>query len=132
VAYSYESILTAQFQTIDAEQAQAAADLESARHAEDPDRVNMAANQILQLDMQRAALAQRAQGYSAGQQSAQPRSRFGLSPEESEIARMLPNQHKDYPKEPFLSDDQKEEIYARQRAKLRAMRANGSYRDQTG
>ena len=130
MAYSYDDILASQFQNIDAAQAQAAAELEAARHAEDPHRVNEAANAILTLDLQRNALAQRAQGYSAGQQhqaQERPGSRFGLSPEQAEIARKSLVDRADTPP---LSDDQKYEIYARNRQKYHSMLADGSYSNQ--
>jgi hypothetical protein len=127
LAYSYADILNAQFQNIDAAQATAAAELEAGRHAEDPHRVNAAAEAILQLDLQRNALAQRAQGYSAGQQQhaqERPGSRFGLTPEQAEIALKSLVDRKDLPP---MTDDQKYESYARNRHKLHSMIRDGSY-----
>lgn len=130
MAYSYDQILNAQFHNIDAAQAQAASELEAARHAEDPDRVNQAADAILELDLRRNALAQRAQGY-AGQQrhqaQEQPGSRFGLTPEQAEIAR---KSLIDRPDLPPMSDDQKYETYARNRQKYHSMLADGRYSNQ--
>src|SRR6202035_3088480 len=105
----------AQFQNIDAAQAQAAAELEAARHAEDPDRVNAAANAILNLDLQRNALAQRANNFN-GQQAAQPQSRYGLSPEEQEIAHATFVDRKDMPP---MSLEDRERVYAIQKNKYR-------------
>jgi hypothetical protein len=126
MAYEYRDIINAQFQNIDAAQAQAAADLESARHAEDADRVNEAANVILQLDLQRNALRERAQGYNAAQQSA-PQNRYGLSQEEREIAHASFTDRKDMPP---MSLEDRERAYAVSKNKYRSMLANGSYSNQ--
>jgi hypothetical protein len=126
MAYSYDQIMSAQFQNIDAAQAEAAAELEAARHAEDPDRVNSAANAILHLDLQRNALAQRAQGYNAAQQSA-PANRYGLSREEQEIAHASFVDRKDMPP---MSLEDRERQYTIQKNKYRAMIANGTYSNQ--
>jgi hypothetical protein len=130
MAYSYDQILNAQFQNIDAAQAQASAELEAARHSEDADRVNEAANAILALDLQRNALAQRAQGYAGQQRQAaqeQPGSRYGLSPEQAEIAR---KSLIDRPDLPPMTDDQKYETYAKNRQKYHSMLADGRYSNQ--
>jgi hypothetical protein len=130
MAYSYDQILNAQFENLDAASAQASADLESARHREDPHGVNEAANAILQLDLQRNALAVRARGFSAGQQQhaqEQPGSRYGLTPEQAEIARKSLVDRRDLPP---MTDDQKYETYARNRAKYHGMLRDGSYSNQ--
>ena len=82
MAYSYEAILTANAQDIEAEQMQAAADLEAARHREDADAVRFASRRILDLDGERERLAARANNYYAGQQqhqAQQQRSKYNLS-----------------------------------------------------
>jgi hypothetical protein len=126
VAYSYDQILRAHAQNIDAAQSQAAAELEAARHAEDADRVNAAADAILQLDLQRNALAQRAQGYNSAQQAV-PQSRYGLSAEEQEIAHASFTDRKDMPP---MSLEDRERAYLVSKNKYRAMLANGSYSNQ--
>jgi hypothetical protein len=136
LAYTYQQIVEAEYADLANEEAHAAATLEQARITEDVDAIKIATDRIYTVDQKRQSLTQRVQGFN-NQQAAQPqRSRFGLTPEEQEIARLLPDTHKDYRERngapQYLSDDQKEEIYARNRAKLRTMRQNGSYRDQTG
>jgi hypothetical protein len=130
MAYSYSDILNAQFQNIDAAQATAAAELEAARHAEDPHRVNSAAEAILHLDLQRNALAQRAQGYSAHQQhhAQQPANKFGLTEEERSVAHAALVDRKDLPP---VSLEEREEIYARNKHRMRQMIANGTYSRQS-
>ena len=67
--YDYSSIMTAQWQRLEAEAAEQAAELEAGRHAEDAARTNYAAQRILEIDAQRAALAHRANQYVAQQQA---------------------------------------------------------------
>lgn len=129
MAYTYQEIIQAEYQDLANEEAHASATLEQARITEDVDAIKIATDRIYTVDQKRQSLTQRVQSFNA-QHAAQPRSRFGLTPEEQEIARLGPHTHKDYPRERFLTDDQKEEIYARNRAKYRAMIANGSYSNQ--
>ncbi|MGJ4928609.1 hypothetical protein ACQR1I_14210 [Bradyrhizobium sp. HKCCYLS2038] len=126
MSYSYEAIMTAQFQRIQEEKAQQAAELEAGRMAEDPDRVNYAANRILELDAQEAALGQRANTYySQSQASARQQNPHGLSDEEVKIA-------ENFSQNPSLSREQKLEMYARQKSRYQHMRRTGEYRDDQG
>jgi len=126
MAYEYRDIIAAEFQNIDAAAAQALADLEAARHAEDPDRTIAAAGAIRRLHRERADLASLAQNYN-GQQAARPQSRYGLSPEEQEIAHASFVDRKDMPP---MSLEDRERAYAVQKNKYHAMLANGSYSKQ--
>jgi len=122
--YDYGSIMQAQAQRIEADQAQAVADLEAARRNEDADGTMYAAGRILELDAQRAALDQRASQYLASQQQHQRQgNKYGLSPDELEIAHGAGGD---------MSKEEKEELYARNRDKLRYTRATGQYRDDQG
>jgi hypothetical protein len=124
VAYKHEDVMRAQHELLTAQKAQQLARYEAARLVEDDAETMDAADQILQADHKLAALGRIANNYVAGQQqqAGQQRSRFGLTPAEQEIARLGPDKHKDYREAngapQYLSDDQKEEIYVRQRDKL--------------
>ena len=125
MAYDYRSIMQAQLQRLDTEGAEQAGELEAARIAEDPDRCNWAAQRILEIDAQRNALAVRANQLDA-QQRAQPvRHKYGLSPDEVEVARAATAN-------PKLTHDDKEKLYAEQRNRYRNARATGAYRDDQG
>jgi hypothetical protein len=139
LAFKHDDVIRAQHEVLTMQRAQNLARYEAARLAEDDAETMHAADCILEVDHKLNALGRIANNYVAEQQhnaGQQQRSKFGLSPEEQEIARLLPNEHKDYRHSngtpQYLSDDMKEEIYRRNRDKLRTMRANGSYRDQTG
>ncbi|MGC2779999.1 MAG: hypothetical protein WA418_30605 [Bradyrhizobium sp.] len=124
--YSYEAIMTAQAQRIESERVQYAAELEAGRHAEDPDRVNYAANRILELDAQYAALAQRANAYQErGQAQARQQNPHGLTDDEMQVAA-------NFSQNPSLSREQKIEMYARQKSRYQHMRRTGEYRDDQG
>jgi hypothetical protein len=114
MAYSYQQILEAQYARIADDHAQAAAELESGRVSEDAYRVTSAADRILELDQQRAALDARAHGFITSQQVQQQGNQFGLSRDEQDIAKVS-----------GISD----ETYARNKQKMRAMKAEG-YWDQ--
>lgn len=123
MAYDWSSILTAQAERIDSEQAEAAAQLEAARHREDASDVMHYSNRILDLDLQRNALAARANNFVAAQQ-AQPRGNaYGLSNEEIEIAKASHSGG---------TVQERIEEYARNKQKLQYMRATGEYRDDQG
>ncbi|MGJ5042732.1 hypothetical protein [Bradyrhizobium sp. HKCCYLRH1062] len=124
MSYSYEAILTAQAQRIEAERAEHVAELEAGRMSEDPDRVNYAANRILELDAQHAMLAQRANAYFA-QAPAKRQNPHGLTDEEMQVA-------SNFSQSPNLSHEQKLEIYSRQKARYAQMRRDGTYRDDQG
>jgi hypothetical protein len=131
--FTYQQIIESEYADLANEEAHAAAVLEQARITEDVDAIKIATDRIYTVDQKRHSLNTRVQRFQGQEQAAAPRSRFGLTPEEQEIARLIPDQHKDYRHSngapQYLSDDQKEEIYTRNRNKLRTMRANGSYSD---
>ncbi|WP_316225061.1 MULTISPECIES: hypothetical protein [unclassified Bradyrhizobium] len=126
MSYSYEAILSAQAQRIAAERSQQVAELEAGRMAEDPDRVAYAANRILELDAQEAALAQRANTYYT-QAPAMRQNPHGLTDDEVEVARNSFTRS-----DMNLSDEQRLELYARQKARLQELRRTGQYRDDQG
>jgi hypothetical protein len=125
MAYNYADIMQNQLERLEAEGAQRAAELEAARINEDPDAVHWAAQRILELDSQRNALAVRANQFAAQQRVQPQRHKYGLSPEEIEVAR-------NFTQDPKLSNDDKEKLYAEQRARYRHARATGAYRDDQG
>jgi hypothetical protein len=125
VAYNYIDIMQNQLERIDTEAAQRAAELEAARIAEDAAGVDWAAREILRLDADRAQLAVRARDFDARQRAQPQRHKYGLSPDEIEVAR-------NFTTDPKLSNDDKEKLYAEQRNRYRQARANGSYRDDQG
>lgn len=59
------------------------------------------------------------------QQYQEPRNRYGLTATEEEIARNSFHA-------PDMNDDQKQQLYAQNRAKYQHMRATGAYRDDQG
>jgi hypothetical protein len=121
--YDYSSIMTAQAERIAADQARAAADLEAARLAEDPDATMYHAGRILELDAQRDALAVRANNF-VSQQSAQPqRHPSGLSDEEIAVAKASHSGG---------TADQRIQEYAQNKARYQHLRATGQYRDDQG
>ena len=125
MAYEYESIIKAQYETIAQQRAQASADLEAARLAEDSYNVMDSANRIVDADMRRAQVDQIANQYVASQQ--RPRgNQFGLSDDEVSIARGISGG------DSSLTNTDRERIYAENRNKLRHMRATGEYRDDQG
>jgi hypothetical protein len=124
MAYTYQDIMRAQSERIDAEAASAAADLEAARLSRDEYTVHDAASRILQLDAQRMALAARANQYIAGQQAANPPgNKYRLSQDELDVAH---GSFSDLPKE------ERERIYFENKQKYQTMRATGQYRDDQG
>ena len=125
MAYDYQSIMQSQWERLESEGVQQAAELEAGRIAEDADRVHWAAQRILELDAQKNALAVRANQFAA-QQRAEPRgNKYGLSHDEIEVAR-------NFTTDPKLSNDDKEKLYAEQRNRYRHARATGAYRDDQG
>jgi hypothetical protein len=123
MAYDYSSIMQAQAERIQADAATAAADLEAARHREDSNAVMYHAEQLLTLDAQYAALAQRANTYFAQQQSQPRRHPSGLSDAEIEVAK---NSHSHGTVEDRIRE------YSANKQKLAYMRATGQYRDDQG
>jgi hypothetical protein len=125
VAYEYESIIKAQYETIAQQRAQAAADLEAARLAEDSYNTMDASNRIVDADMRRAQVDQIANRYVASQQRPQG-NQYGLSQSEVEIARGLASG------DSTLTNADRERIYSENKNKLRHMRQTGEYRDDQG
>jgi hypothetical protein len=124
MAYEYDQIIQAQAARLQAARAQATADLEAARHAEDPERVNQAADDILRLDADMDRLGNIASRFYSQQQARPQESKFGLSNDEIDVARSHPDPH--------MTNEQKEELYARNRQRYQHMRATGQYRDDQG
>ena len=135
--YDYSSIMTAQWQRLDAEAAEQAAELEAGRHAEDPHRVNYAAQRILEIDAQRTALAHRANQFVAQQQAPivggddlSKRDRdlcrhYRLSPDDLAVA-------KGWTADDRIPDTQRIEEYLRNKQRYQHARASGEYRDDQG
>jgi hypothetical protein len=121
MAYNYQDILLSQQDRINNEQAQALAELEAGRLDEDSFRVAQASDRILQLDLQRNALAARANSFVAGQQQPQGHP-SGLSGERLEVA-------KSWTSDPNLSEDQKIKIYMDRQKEYARKRATGEYKD---
>jgi hypothetical protein len=125
MAYEYEAIIRAQYETIAQQRAQAAADLEAARMSEDSYSTMDASNRIVDADMRRAQVDQIANRYVASQQQPQG-NQYGLSDDEISVARGISGG------DSRLSNDDRERLYATNKNKLRHMRATGAYRDDQG
>jgi hypothetical protein len=124
MAYDYSSIMAAQWERLNEEAAQTAADLEAARQREDTNGTMYAAQRILQIDAERDALARRANQYAQQQAYAQQHSnRYGLSDQEIEVAK---NSHGHGTVEERVAE------YAANKQKYQHMRATGQYRDDQG
>lgn len=119
---SYQEILIAQGERIDAEQALAASDLEAARLSGDAYGTNDAADRILRLDAERAALNARASQFVVSQQVPAD-NKYRLSQDERDVARSA---NTDLPVE------ERDRIYAQNKARYQHARATGAYRDDTG
>lgn len=126
MAYSYQAILESQYQSIAEEQAQAAAELEAGRIAEDAYRTKAAADRILDLDKSREMLDRRARGFVQSQQAQPQGNKYGLNNDEVQVARTLSAGST------TMTNDDRERIYAENRAKYRHQRATGEYRDDQG
>jgi hypothetical protein len=135
VAYDYSAIFTSQWERLQEESAATAANLEAARQSENSEQVHAYAQRMLELDAQAQALGQRAQQYVAQQQDAkayQAQNRYGLSPQEAEIARNSFGPIKQNGRYVDMSDDEKLRTYALNRQKYRNMVADGSYSNHQG
>jgi hypothetical protein len=126
MAFDNSAIIKAQYQQLQADRAQAYADLEAQRHAENEFGTMNAANAILEADAKLAALDRVANNYVVGQSRAQAQNRYGLSKEEQEVAHGLASGDR------TMTNDQREQTYAANKEKLRHMRATGEYRDDQG
>jgi len=131
MSYSYDAILTAQSERIEADRARAAAELEASRLGEDPEGAMAAAQRILELDAQQSALVARAQQLGQSRQGLPQHNQYGLSKEEVEAAHNSFGPIKKDGMWVDLTNEQKEQKYAENRLKLRQMRASGQYTDQT-
>lgn len=90
----------------------------------DPHGVQYAAERILNLDLQRQALAARAQSYMTAQTVRQmDGNKYGLSQDELDVAN---SSFSDLPPE------ERQRIYAENRARYQHLRATGQYRDDQG
>jgi len=126
MAYDHESVIKAQYVQLQADRAAAVAQYEADRIAEDQYGTMSSANAILEADSKLAALNRIADTYVAGQQRAQPQNRYGLNEDEVTVARGLAKG------DPKLSNDDRERIYAEQRARYQQARRDGTYRDDQG
>jgi hypothetical protein len=126
VAFKHDDIITAQFNKLTAERARAAGEYEEARLSEDADSVMYSADRITEIDAKIGALNQIANNFVAGQQRAQAQNRYGLSKDEQEVAHGLASGDRS------MTNDQREQVYAQNRAKYHRMRASGEYRDDQG
>ena len=126
MAFDNSAIIKAQYQQLQADRAQAYADLEAQRHAENEWGTMSAANAILEADAKLQALDRVANTYVAGQQRQQSANKYGLNADEIAIARGNGSG------DPRLTNDDRERIYAENRQKLQRMRATGEYRDDQG
>jgi hypothetical protein len=126
VPYNHEDVIAAQYNKLASERARVVGEYEEARLGEYADAVMYAADRITEIDSKLAALNQIANNLVAGQQRAQPQNRYGLSKDEVDIARGIGSG------DAKLSNDDREKLYAEQKAKYRRMRSTGEYRDDQG
>jgi hypothetical protein len=137
MAFKYEDLLIDQGQLLQAERAEAMADLEAARQTEDIVRCREAEARILKIDGDYERLERYANQFVARQQAApfygddvsardaQLAAKYGLSAQEIGVAR-------NWTSDPKICDDDKFREYAQQRNKYRYMRQTGQYRDDQG
>jgi hypothetical protein len=124
MAFHYDEILRSQAENLQAQQQLAAAELEAARIVDDAEGVHAAADRILHLDLMRNALGVRAQNYVNAQITQSQGNRYGLSQDELDVA------HGSFGTS--MSKDEKERLYAENKARYQHMRATGVYRDDQG
>ena len=126
MAYSHQDVVRAQAEALAAQRARALNDYEAARLSEDNDATMFAADQIIEIDTRAAALS-RIAGNLAQQQQQQPQgNRYGLNRDEMEVAHGLASGDRS------MTNAQREETYARNKARYQQARASGSYRDDQG
>ena len=123
MAYSYEDIIRSQYEAKHTEKAQALADLEAARVAENAFDTMAAANRIVEIDKSVSAIDRIAHQYVASQQAQPQGNRWNLSTEEMEIAK---GSHSGGTVEERIEE------YARNKQRYRQARADGSFRDDQG
>ena len=123
MAYSYDQILTAQYEARHAEKARALADLETARLNEDAADTMAAADRIVEIERNVAALDRIANQYVASQQAQPQGNKWNLSNEEVEVAKASHSAG---------TAEERIEEYARNKQRYRQMRQSGAYRDDQG
>jgi len=126
VPYDHADIIRAQFNKLTAERARAHGEYEEARLGEDADGVMYAADRIVEIDARIGALDRIANVYAGQQHQQQQGNRYGLSRDEVTIARGIGSG------DAKLSNDDREKLYAEQKARYQHMRATGQYRDDQG
>jgi hypothetical protein len=140
LAYSYQDILRSQFETLQADRAQANGELEAARLNEDAEGVNAAVERIYANDARMRSLNDAAMQMQRAQQAPQPAAgfgddvreehvelaqRYGLSPQQIGVA-------VNWTTDPHISDETKVKRYIENTHKLARMRQTGQYRDDQG
>jgi hypothetical protein len=126
VPYEHRDVVLAQHNKLLAERARVVGEYEEARLGEYPDAVMYAADKLTEIDAKIGALNQIANNLVASQQQAQPQNKYGLNKDEQEIARGLASGDRS------MSDEDRQRVYAEQKAKYQRMRATGQYRDDQG
>jgi hypothetical protein len=126
VAYDHRDVIIAQHNKLTADRAAAAGQYERARLNEDSDGTMWAADTIVEIDAKLVALNRIANDFVAGQQQAQQCNKYNLTSDEVAIARGNGSG------DARLSNDDRDRIYAEQKAKYQRMRASGEYRDDQG
>jgi len=126
VPYEHRDVVLAQHNKLLAERARVVGENEEARLGEYPDAVMYAADKLTEIDAKIGALNQIANNLVASQQQAQPQNKYGLNKDEQEIARGLASGDRS------ISDEDRQRVYAEQKAKYQRMRATGQYRDDQG
>jgi hypothetical protein len=136
VAFTYQQIIEAEWQDLQAEHAAANAELEYARVAEDPHAVKAATNRLYDIDNRTRSLSERVQQMQR-QPQAMPGAEgmssrdvalakhYGLSAGDLSIA-------KNWTNDSNLTDEAKVRTYVENRQRYRQARADGSYRDDQG
>ena len=126
MAFEHRAVIEAQYQKLAIDRAQAVADYEAGRMAEDDYATMSAADRIVEADQKRLAVDRIASNFISQQQQQSQGSRYGLSADEVSIARGIAGN------DPQMSDDERERLYAQNKERLRYMRATGQYRDDQG
>jgi hypothetical protein len=85
-----------------------------------------AADEILTVDQKKLALDRIANQYVAQQQVQPQGNRYGLSKDEVDVAHGIASSDQ------RMTKDDREQLYAQNKAKLARMRATGEYRDDQG
>jgi hypothetical protein len=126
MAWTYDQTIAGSWEENEAERAEALADLERARVSEDWSGFRAARARLREAEQEAAWISQKANTLYEQQQRAerQPSNKFGLSEEQRELAHAALIDRPDMPR---LTDEQKEEIYARNLGKYRHMVASGQY-----